>query len=574
MNPNDQAYQALLKRWQKALSLTDSDTNLLHPLPAQPSAPQRNPQDLAFFRQKLQAALEHEPQEHEILELQTLQRVLHLTDEEVVEMEQQLAKTVLQKPAAPSRNTIFSKTPSASRDEGLQSSTTAHPSTSHPSMDPGIKSGTQSGTQPGTSVESVKLSENKESVLKRRAEIDGIANTATLSQLNHPVSHPLTAESEKSPPRKEGSDAALHLTPAEANAATATAVTAESAQTAVNSPNTIVQTATSTPVSAESATPVSNASAEASPKKRSSSFSLGLFLLLLVALGAIAAAWWFLKYQPTAEAPPTDPQKVQQAQQQAQTSLQEANKKAQEGQLDAAVQDYTQAINADPKNPVAYVNRGLAYQNKGDRRKALEDYTQAIALNDKLAEAYNNRSHVYFDDEKYDQAIADAEKAIDLRPNLPEAYLNLGNAWFAKKDLDKALENYNKAIQFNPIKSHLARVYNGIGSVFMAKIPPDQKELEGTAKTNLDEALKNYDQAVQLDPKYADGIYNRALTFERKRDLTSAIRDFKDAAKLYQEQGNDKLSKRAANRGSQLENSLPSPSPNPSPSPSPQQTVI
>jgi tetratricopeptide (TPR) repeat protein len=452
-------------------------------------------------------------------------------------------------------------------------------------MDPGIKSGTQSGTQPGTSVESVKLSENKESVLKRRAEIDGIANTATLSQLNHPVSHPLTAESEKASPGKEGSDAALRLTPTEPNA-TATAGTAESAQAVVHAPDghaatvnvsthasdKVVQTATATPGSATIAAD-SIPNAAVSSKKRSP-FPWGLLLLLLISLGAIAAAWWFLKYQPTAEAPPTDPQKVQQAQQQAQASLQEANKKAQEGQLDAAVQDYTQAINADPKNPVAYVNRGLAYQNKGDRRKALEDYTQAIALNDKLAEAYNNRSHVYFDDEKYDQAIADAEKAIDLRPNLPEAYLNLGNAWFAKKDLDKALENYNKAIQFNPIKSHLARVYNGIGSVFMAKIPPDQKELEGTAKTNLDEALKNYDQAVQLDPKYADGIYNRALTFERKRDLTSAIRDFKDAAKLYQEQGNDKLSKRAANRGSQLENSLPSPSPNPSPSPSPQQTVI
>ena len=44
---------------------------------------------------------------------------------------------------------------------------------------------------------------------------------------------------------------------------------------------------------------------------------------------------------------------------------------------------------------VAYVARGLAWQKKGDLDRALADYTQAIKINPKDALAYNNRGMLW-----------------------------------------------------------------------------------------------------------------------------------------------------------------------------------
>src|SRR5271170_6283914 len=47
------------------------------------------------------------------------------------------------------------------------------------------------------------------------------------------------------------------------------------------------------------------------------------------------------------------------------------------GDLDGALADYNHAIELDPKNAVAYDDRGLLKQNKGDNDGALADYNKA-----------------------------------------------------------------------------------------------------------------------------------------------------------------------------------------------------
>ena len=50
------------------------------------------------------------------------------------------------------------------------------------------------------------------------------------------------------------------------------------------------------------------------------------------------------------------------------------------GDWDAAIASFTEAIRLDPNLAWAYVNRGLAYSIKGDRRKARADYDKAKSL--------------------------------------------------------------------------------------------------------------------------------------------------------------------------------------------------
>ena len=59
-----------------------------------------------------------------------------------------------------------------------------------------------------------------------------------------------------------------------------------------------------------------------------------------------------------------------------------------------AIQDYTQAIELDPKDAVAYFWRGYAKNGLGDYAGAIEDCTKAIELDPKFAGAYFNRGTV------------------------------------------------------------------------------------------------------------------------------------------------------------------------------------
>jgi Flp pilus assembly protein TadD len=53
---------------------------------------------------------------------------------------------------------------------------------------------------------------------------------------------------------------------------------------------------------------------------------------------------------------------------------------ADNGQLNKAISDCTEAIRLDPKLGAAYHGRGRAYEKKGDKPKAAEDFAQAQKL--------------------------------------------------------------------------------------------------------------------------------------------------------------------------------------------------
>lgn len=50
------------------------------------------------------------------------------------------------------------------------------------------------------------------------------------------------------------------------------------------------------------------------------------------------------------------------------------------GDLDAAIASFTEAINQDPTQPMAYLDRGDAYYGQGDIQAVIADYTRAADL--------------------------------------------------------------------------------------------------------------------------------------------------------------------------------------------------
>jgi len=82
------------------------------------------------------------------------------------------------------------------------------------------------------------------------------------------------------------------------------------------------------------------------------------------------------------------------------------------GDLDRAIQDYSQAISLSPRFADAYIMRGLTYDKKGDLDRAIQDYGQAISLKPGDADVYRYRAEVYRALGKKDLADSDEKKTF------------------------------------------------------------------------------------------------------------------------------------------------------------------
>jgi tetratricopeptide (TPR) repeat protein len=188
------------------------------------------------------------------------------------------------------------------------------------------------------------------------------------------------------------------------------------------------------------------------------------------------------------------------------------------GFYDHAIADYTEAIRLDPNLVVAYNNRGSAYDAKGDYDRAIADYTEAIRLDPNFSTSYYKRGDIYNDKGDYDHAITDYTEAIRLDPNFPIAYNNRDSAYHNKDDYDYAITDNTEAIQLN---LNLAIAYNSRGMVYYNK-------------GDYDHAIGDFDEAIRLNPNYGIAYNNRGSAYNNKGDYDHAIVNLDQSIRLVQ----------------------------------------
>ena len=220
------------------------------------------------------------------------------------------------------------------------------------------------------------------------------------------------------------------------------------------------------------------------------------------------------------------------------------------GQLNMAIEVYSDAIRLNPRHTNAYNNRGITLHIKGEHNLAIKDYTRTIELEPDHVGAFNNRGITYGEKAKYALAIKDYHTALKLDPELFLVYNNLGIAYFESGNFDKAIENYNKVIEVDP---EFAEVYHNRGNSCLGKgeveraikdynkalkLKPDYPvayNSRGEAyriKGENERALKNYSTAIRLNPDYVEAYVNRGLAYRSKGEVDSAIKDYNTAIKL------------------------------------------
>lgn len=110
----------------------------------------------------------------------------------------------------------------------------------------------------------------------------------------------------------------------------------------------------------------------------------------------------------------------------------------------------SEAIEANPKLPYSYAERGLLRMKTKNLRGALDDYNQAVRLNPNEVDYWLNRGLIKEQLNDIPGALADYQQVIALKPDYEKGWLNHGNACVKLNRFADAIEDYTVAITYYP----------------------------------------------------------------------------------------------------------------------------
>lgn len=125
--------------------------------------------------------------------------------------------------------------------------------------------------------------------------------------------------------------------------------------------------------------------------------------------------------------------------------LERAQQRFEGGYYKGAVEDYSQALEIDPRDPEIWLGRGLAREKLKDFEGAFSDYTRAIDMREDFFKAWINRGNVLFKLERYDDAIEDFNVALIYQANYAPAVYNRAMAKIKMKNKSGACEDLKLA---------------------------------------------------------------------------------------------------------------------------------
>lgn len=217
--------------------------------------------------------------------------------------------------------------------------------------------------------------------------------------------------------------------------------------------------------------------------------------------------------------------------------LQEAE---QEQKIETLKQEYIQAETPEEKEIIAQqiveedkvflsnlkLREGNKYRDEGNHKQAEKLFTEAIDLNPDNALAWHNRGWAYIEQKRYKQALTDFNKASELRPNSELPYFGRGWVYNQRKEYAAAIKEYDKVIELNP---KYAIAWNN----------------RGAAKSWLNhmrEAIADYDKAIELNPRYAKAYENRGKAYGALGNNEQSAADLQKAERITNSnKGADKI---------------------------------
>jgi len=190
-----------------------------------------------------------------------------------------------------------------------------------------------------------------------------------------------------------------------------------------------------------------------------------------------------------------------------QTNYELGVKALDEKRYDAAVENFTKAAAADPKDYTAYFNLALAYSLQGKDSDAVPAYQKTLALKPDLYQANLNLGITLLRMKRDADAVPYLTAAVAAKPKEYRPNYNLGAALLGADELAKAQQAFAAALEADP-KSPDAEL--GMAHT-LAKL------------NNLTDAAPHYQKAAELNPAYRNDLLELGSLYEAQNRNAEAI---------------------------------------------------
>jgi len=200
------------------------------------------------------------------------------------------------------------------------------------------------------------------------------------------------------------------------------------------------------------------------------------------------------------------------------------------GQTDRALGDYSEAIRLDPKDPLAFLGRGVLFAGRQRLyERAVDDFDKVLVLAPNNVDGLMHRGDAYSQMGKFGPALADLDRAVALAPDNAEAYVYRGLANSRRNESRLAMFDYKAGLVLDPDNVdalvNLAAIYSTNGEQALAIADLDaaialkkddplafyNRGYAHFANRQYDLAAADYSSAIVLDPNMGLAYTNRCL---------------------------------------------------------------
>ncbi len=184
---------------------------------------------------------------------------------------------------------------------------------------------------------------------------------------------------------------------------------------------------------------------------------------------------------------------------------------------DKCLEQANEVLKINKNTAKAYFIKGFAYKETGDTSKALSSFQTSVELDADYYDAYIQLGNIEAK-RKHPIALQYYNNALRLQPGSTEALYNRGLLYQNMGQLEKAGDDYNRILKIDRMYSS---AYFNLGYIDVAY------------KKDYQSAITHFTDAIRANNQYVEAFYNRGVAFELLGNNNAAIKDYREALKIF-----------------------------------------
>jgi len=224
------------------------------------------------------------------------------------------------------------------------------------------------------------------------------------------------------------------------------------------------------------------------------------------------------------------------------------------GNVPASEKAFQRACELDSKMARAYDGLGSAQMRLGKTKSANEAFQQAVKLDSKDVAGYLGLSQTFHQSGSTQRAIAPLKKLVDLEPKNSVAWYHLGRLYGEDHQADLAYAALQKAVALDGknadywrdlghLSMHYGKTQDAETQLTRAlQITPNDAVAHfllgqlyaqmGDKAPYYTQAEREFKTALARDPQMSEGYFELGQLYERHRDYSVAITNYRKACEL------------------------------------------